>query len=266
MARQHLLTITDSRPATPRLRWVTLAAPDLAREARAGHYLLVRCDEPGGEARLLPRALFVAAAEPALGQVGLLFDPDEPGLLWLARAQPGEELEAYGLLGRPLTPAPGSRSLLLVGAGPGLPALLLLAREASGRGASVTLLAGAHHRDALPPAFLLPDAVEYQSVVGMPVANVRLSGGKGGTAQPTTLETAIQWADQLFAALPIEALEPLRERVRAAKLRWDKGFASVLLEGPLVCGVGACGVCAVEMRKGSRLLCVDGPAFDLKDM
>ena len=40
----------------------------------------------------------------------------------------------------------------------------------------------------------------------------------------------------------------------------------VLLEGPIVCGVGACGVCAVELRKGMRMLCSDGPVFDLRDL
>ena len=53
---------------------------------------------------------------------------------------------------------------------------------------------------------------------------------------------------------------------RSVACRSERGFASVLLEGPLVCGVGACGVCAVETRKGMRMLCSDGPVFDLRDM
>jgi hypothetical protein len=40
----------------------------------------------------------------------------------------------------------------------------------------------------------------------------------------------------------------------------------VLLDGPLVCGVGACGVCAIELRKRTRLLCTHGPVFDLRDV
>ena len=47
MAHQHLLTIADQRAVTPRLRWLTLHAPDLARGTRAGQYLLVRCAEQG---------------------------------------------------------------------------------------------------------------------------------------------------------------------------------------------------------------------------
>jgi dihydroorotate dehydrogenase electron transfer subunit len=39
-----------------------------------------------------------------------------------------------------------------------------------------------------------------------------------------------------------------------------------LMDGPLVCGAGACGVCAVEMRQGVKMLCSDGPVFDMRDV
>jgi dihydroorotate dehydrogenase electron transfer subunit len=76
----------------------------------------------------------------------------------------------------------------------------------------------------------------------------------------------ITWADQIFAALPLEQLLALRDSVGRVKYRWERGFAGALLEGPIVCGVGACGVCAVELRRGMRLLCADGPVFDLRDV
>jgi dihydroorotate dehydrogenase electron transfer subunit len=127
-------------------------------------------------------------------------------------------------------------------------------------------MAGADERDALPPPFLLPDEIEYESLVGSQIADLRsLMGNDRGSASGK-LQTTILWADQLFSALPPAAIGSLRDAVRSAKLRWERGFASVLLEGPLVCGVGACDACAVELRRGVRLPCVDGPVFDLKDM
>ncbi len=169
MAQQLALKIVDQRAATARLRWLTLEAPTLARSVRPGHYLLLRCAEPGGYDPLLRRALFVAATEPALGQIGLLYEPDERGLAWLARGRPGDMLDVIGLLGQPFAIDNRSRNLLLVGQGPGLAALLLLARAASARGSAVTLFAGAADTDALPPPFLLPGEVEYQAVIGRAV-------------------------------------------------------------------------------------------------
>jgi dihydroorotate dehydrogenase electron transfer subunit len=292
LALQHQLTIADQRPASERLVWLTLQAPELARAARPGQALLLRCAEPGSADPLLRRALPVAAAEERLGQIGLLYAPDERGLAWLAHRRPGERIDALGLFGAPFALDRRTRNLLLVGQGPGLAALLLLARQHAARGGAVALLAGADEPALLPPPFLLPADVEYQSVVGravelllpqtkdegrrtkeppkakrrpqqapdsLPPAPLSGSAGVSGTELLT-------WADQLCAALPEDQLAPLAEALRTVKYRWERGFASALLEAPLVCGLGACGVCAVETRKGQRLACVDGPVFDLRDL
>jgi dihydroorotate dehydrogenase electron transfer subunit len=276
MAQQRQLVLVDQRAATPRLCWLTLAAPELAHNVRAGQYLLVRCADVGSYDPLLRRALFVAAAEPALGQIGLLYEPNERGLAWLARGRPGDLLDIVGPLGQPFAVHERTRNLLLIGEGPGLPALLLLARESAARGRAVTLIVGAADVSALPPPYLLPGEVEYQSIIGPAVG--LLAGATAApreTRRPEDQETRGQdpfslsplaWADQVCVALPGDQLSALRDAIRAIKYRWERGFASALLEGQIVCGVGACGVCAVELRKRTRMLCSDGPVFDLRDV
>lgn len=287
MPNQHHLTVIDQRPASERLVWLTLQAPELARSARAGQSLLVRCAEPGSSDPLLRRGLWVAAAEERLGQIGLLYAPDERGLAWLAHRRPGEQLDALGLFGAPFALDRRTRTLLLVGQGPGLAALLLLARQHIARGGAVALLASADTAALLPPPFLLPADVEYQSVIGRAVdllappasthdepRTTKARSRAAKTPAAPTPEAApalagrdlLTWADQICVALPPEQLAPLAEALRTVKYRWERGFASALLEVPLVCGLGACGVCAVETRKGQRLACVDGPVFDLRDL
>jgi dihydroorotate dehydrogenase electron transfer subunit len=280
MAQQRELVIADQRAVTPRLRWLTLHAPDLAHSARAGQYLLVRCSEVGSYDPLLRRALFVAAAEPALGQIALLYEPADHGLVWLSRGRAGDTLDVIGALGHPFALDARTRNLLLLGAGPGLAALLMLAREVAGRGGAVTLLAGAQNADSLPPPFLLPGEIEYQTTIGpaidllgsaadQPPATGDQRSPKAkrppANAQSSAL-SPIAWADQVCAALPHDQLLLLRDTIQHLKYRWERGFASALLDGPIVCGVGACGVCAIETRKGWRMLCADGPVFDLRDV
>jgi len=265
MAQQRHLTIADQRTATPRLRWLTLQAPELAQTVRAGQYLLIRCAEDGSYDPLLRRPLFVAAAEPALGQIGLLYEPAERGLAWLARGRAGDQLDVLGPFGHPFELGGRTRSLLLIGAGPGLAALLLLARAAAARNCAITLLAGAEAPDLLPPPFLLPGEVEYQT--GSEIGDWRLETDASDSQSPiSNLQSAITWADQICVALPRAQLVDLATIVRRVKYRWERGFASALLEGPLICGVGACGVCTIDLRKGARLLCSDGPVFDLRDI
>jgi dihydroorotate dehydrogenase electron transfer subunit len=263
MAQQRQLTIADQRAATPRLRWLTLHAPELAQTVRAGQYLLIRCAEDDSYDPLLRRPLFVAAAEPALGQIGLLYEPAERGLAWLARGRAGDELDVLGPYGHPFEIGTRTRSLLLIGAGPGLAALLLLARAAAVRNCTITLLAGADATDLLPPPFLLPGEVEYQTFIPLQIADFRLQLEQAQQSAIYNLQSAIGWADQLCVALPQTQLVDLATIIRRVKYRWERGFASALLEGPLVCGVGACGVCAIDLRKGARMLCSDGPVFDL---
>jgi dihydroorotate dehydrogenase electron transfer subunit len=263
--QHYQLEIADRRAATTRLTWLTLHAPDLARNIRPGQYLLLRCTETGSYDPLLRRPLFVAAALEPLGQVALLFEPNERGLAWLARGRPGEIVDAVGPFGQPFAIDRRTRALLLLGQGPGLAALLLLAQQAVTRGCSVTLLASADDVDALPPPFLLPGDVEYHT--GLQFVDRNAPAARPEARAPDTrLQTAIQWADQLCAALPPRLLPQLRDAVRAARLRWDRGFASVLRESPLVCGVGACGVCAVATRHGQRMACSDGPVFELREI
>lgn len=259
MARQHTVAIADHRPVTPRLRWLALQAPDLARDARPGHSLLVWCNDPGDTSRLLRRPLFVAAALPELGQAAVLYEPDEPGLAWLARRVPGETLDVIGLCGRTLFFTDRQRNLLLIGAGAGLAALIFAARFAPPHTA-VTMIAVAGDQDGLPPPFLLPSAIEYETIVG-----ADLPAAVAGALQPATGTSPLAWADAVVAALPHDALAALVQGIRAVRLRQPPGFAQALIGAPPGCGFGACGACAVELRGGVRLPCVEGPWFDLRE-
>jgi dihydroorotate dehydrogenase electron transfer subunit len=40
----------------------------------------------------------------------------------------------------------------------------------------------------------------------------------------------------------------------------------VLLEQVLGCGIGACYGCRIETKKGPKLVCKDGPVFELSDI
>lgn len=263
MPKHHAAIIRDHRAVTPRLRWLTLDAPELARDARPGQYLLLRCTEPGGQERLLRRAVFLAAAEPALGQVALLYAPSEPGLEWLVRQAPGTELDLIAPFGTPFPLNSRTRAVLLMGSGVGASSLLLLARQAHARGAEVALLLAADDADLLPPPFLLPPDVEYHGLVG---AFADLLPFTQATRTTSNQPSQFLWADQLFTALPQADLTGLRNAVRAAKYRWERGFATALLDGPLLCGFGVCEACPVALKRSSARLCTDGPVFDLRDL
>jgi hypothetical protein len=73
-------------------------------------------------------------------------------------------------------------------------------------------------------------------------------------------EPALGWADYIAVDAPIEALPALH----ALRLEEKAPGATVqvLVAGPMPCGFGVCGACAVAGRRGWKLACVDGPVFD----
>lgn len=239
------------------LTLLTLASPELAHAARPGHYVLARCAPPASADPLLRRPLFLAAADPGAGTVQLLIERGERGLDWLAAQPTGAWLDLFGPLGTTFNLDGRSRNLLLAGSGPALPALIFLARSLVGRDVAVVLLAAAAADLRLPPPFLLPADVEYQSSAAAAAGLLELL-----KVSPSPL----QWADQLCLALEEAQIADIANLVRAARLRWERGYAQVALSGSMPCGSGACQSCLIETRNGLRTRCKDGPVFDLREL
>lgn len=246
------------------LRQLVVLAPELARAARPGHYLLAGCAPPAAADPPLRRAVFLAGADLAVGTVDLLIDPAERGLAWLAGQPAGTRLDLFGPLGTPFSIDGRTRNLLLVGTGPALPALIFLAHAAAAGGGAGVLLAAAAGAGRLPPPFLLPPDLEYQSSADGPSALIGLLGAPSPGA--SIFASPIAWADQVCLALSDDLVAPAVDAVRAGRMRWGRGFAQAALAGPLACGVGTCQTCLVETRVGLRTRCKDGPVFDLRDL
>ena len=72
------------------------------------------------------------------------------------------------------------------------------------------------------------------------------------------------WPDYVAVDLDRSALKSLMEKIDLISLRVS---VELLLRTPMPClGIGACGVCAVDTRRGFRFACNDGPVFPLKGL
>jgi dihydroorotate dehydrogenase electron transfer subunit len=260
---------------------LSLYAPELANAVRPGQVVMVRCAPPASDDPLLRRALFVAGTTSATGQIELLVEPTERGLHWLASQPLGTKLDLYGPVGQGFSLNADTHNLLLAGTGPAFPALLFAARDAVARGLAVVLLASAESDQALPPPFLLPPEVEYQTsntgtaslfhlIAGRTEAPPAKTSSKRKAARkppepiPTLGNSPLAWADQIFLALTEPLTTEAVQTIRTGRLRWPREFAQVALAGPIPCGLGTCYACPVTTHDGQRLRCKDGPVFDLR--
>ena len=234
-----------------------LEAPQVAREAQPGQFIMVRCAESWDP--LLRRALSihrVRGSGRAVQAFAVLYSVHGAGTSSLARKQAGDVVDVLGPMGNGYTVHLNAERLLLIGAGWGISPLVALAEQQVARGKAVTLLAGASMASAHYPAAWLPPEVEvvYATDDG--------SLGKQGSVVDLAPEYWA-WADAVYACGPF-ALYQFLARVAAAQ--WPEKPVQALAESPMACGMGACFSCAVETKRGVRLACKDGPRFDLKDL
>jgi len=248
--------VTEVAELYPRNWIVWLEAPVSCRNATVGQFLMVACGE--GYDPLLPRAFSIHRWRegPSGPELALLFTVVGTGTKWLSRRIPGDTLIFFGPLGHGYSVTRAARNLLLIGGGIGVAPLVWMADERIRRGDSVTLLLGARSGDQLYPSELLPPEVEVVACTD--------DGSAGRKAVVSKLlPEYLPWADQAFACGPTAMFKALKnDLLRAA---WRKPVQA-LLEERMACGTGICYSCAVQTRKGIRLICKDGPCFDLRDV
>jgi dihydroorotate dehydrogenase electron transfer subunit len=135
-------------------------------------------------------------------------------------------------------------------------AVIALAEEAVGRGKAVTLLQGARTASKLYPLELLPKDIEVLSATD--------DGSAGHHGLVTDLlSDHLPWADEVFACGPNAMFGAMSDVLREARTRKP---VQALLEERMGCGTGVCYGCAVFTRRGVRLVCKDGPCFELREV
>lgn len=245
--------ITQVRELYPHTWVVWFQAPEICRKAKVGQFLMVRCGE--GDDPLLPRAFSIHRLRDG-AECAILFTVVGRGTAWLSRRTPGDHTPIFGPLGHGFSVRSGARNLLLVAGGIGVAPFAWFADERAARGDSLTLLLGARSADQLFPAELLQPEVE--------VVTCTDDGSAGRRARVSELmPDYLLWADQVFACGPTPMFRAMAAELRRAA--WRKPVQA-LLEERMACGTGICYSCAVQTRRGLRLVCKDGPCFDLRDV
>jgi len=163
-------------------------------------------------------------------------------------------IDLLGPLGHGFEIEPKSRNLLLVAGGIGIAPLVALAEKGIANGLGITLLLGAPTQAQLYPPHLLPLEVK------LVVATEDGSAGRRGVVTDLLVDIVAD-ADQIFACGPLSMYETM-----ASQGMLVGKSVQVSMEVRMGCGFGGCYGCAIETNSGMRLVCQDGPVFDLKDI
>ncbi len=242
--------ILEKKKFSEEVYYLRVAAPEIARNRKAGQFVLVQIDTDFGER--IP--LTIADADPDAGWIALVFQTVGATTHRLALKNPGDTISAIlGPLGRP-THIEKVGSVVCVGGGIGVAPLYPIVKAYKAAGNEVKVIMGARTRDLVIFEKEMRAVADEVTVV----TDDGSHGRKGLVTEP--LKEACEGA-----APPAEAVAigpPIMMKFCAATTKPYGVHTMVSLNTIMIDGTGMCGGCRVSVGGKTRFVCVDGPEFD----
>jgi dihydroorotate dehydrogenase electron transfer subunit len=241
---------------------LTFEHPAVAREARAGQFVMIKAHastEP-----LLRRPFSIMATDAERGTFTLFLKAVGPGSRALVDMRIGELAGCLGPLGRPFPAPPAGTEALLVAGGYGVAPFHLFGTELHAAGRPFRIFYGGRGAPDLPLAEILTERGDRLAL--------STDDGTRGTHGRVTgpLESYLDEAPgpaMLYACGPDAMLHAVAGVARARGLP-----AQVSLDPWMGCGIGTCLGCVVRIRREGeprwkwRTACTEGPVFDARDV
>ncbi|MFQ6100796.1 MAG: sulfide/dihydroorotate dehydrogenase-like FAD/NAD-binding protein [Anaerolineae bacterium] len=229
---------------------MVIAAPEVARKAQAGQFVIVRVDERGER---IP--LTIADYDRKAGTVTIIFQEVGKTTMHLGTLEPGDELATLtGPLGH-ATEIENYGTVVCVGGGVGIAPIYPIARALKEAGNTVISIIGARTKDLLfwedkmrtasSELIVCTDDGSYarKALVTEPLKEL-LEQRDGEIARVWAIGPAIMMK---FVSLTTEPF---------------KVPTIVSLNTIMIDGTGMCGGCRVQLTDGAKFVCADGPEFD----
>ena len=223
-------------------------APQMAKKAHAGQFLMVRANEEG------ERVPFTLAGwNPEEGWVEFIFMVIGKTTEMLSKFEEGDSiLDVTGPLGNP-TELEGDR-VAVIGGGVGLAIAYPVARTFVEQGKKVSVIMGARTKDLL----ILTDQFKALPLEHLFITTDDGSEGERGVVTlPLKRLCESGKIDAAFCVGPVPMM-----KFSAITCEEENIPIVASLNPIMVDGTGMCGCCRVEVGGKTKFACVDGPDFD----
>lgn len=247
----ELLPVLDTERLSPTIYALHFRSEYIAKRIAPGQFVNIKVSDDSYP--LLRRPFSIARRD---GDVlTILFEVVGLGTRILSRKRPGDLVDVLGPLGRPFTlPSKGSTAVLIAG-GLGIAPMPILTQNLLEHGiTSIETFFGARTKDYL---------VDYHLKNVHYATDDNTKGFHG-----TVVSLLDSWLNKtgrsnlyFYACGPAPMLRAVQTVLQKHRLH-----GQVSLECTMACGVGICQGCPVESvnsTKRYRLVCKDGPVFDI---
>ncbi|MBN1402414.1 MAG: sulfide/dihydroorotate dehydrogenase-like FAD/NAD-binding protein [Anaerolineae bacterium] len=235
---------------TPVSKEYVISAPDVARKARAGQFVILRVDEKGER---IP--LTIADYDREEGTITIVVQEVGKTTRHLGTVEEGDELASFtGPLGCP-TEIEAYGTVVVVGGGLGIAPIYPICRSLREAGNHVIGIIGARSGDLL-------FWEERMRTVTDELIVCTDDGSYARKALVTVpLKELVEARDRKIAQ--VWAIGPAIMMKFCALTTQPFGVKTIVsLNSIMVDGTGMCGACRVSVGGRTRFACVDGPEFD----
>ena len=242
--------IVEKKTLSDVTKLLVVEAPQVARKARAGQFVIVLINDHGER---IP--LTIADYDRNAGTITMIFQEVGKSTVQMGTMQVGDSFRAIaGPLGHP-TAIENLGKVICVGGGVGIAPIYPIARELKEAGNHVISIIGARTKELL----LWEDKMRTVSDELIVTTDDGSYGRKDLVTAPLKeiLEGQPGRIAKVWAIGPV-----IMMKFAAATTRPFNVPTVVSLNTIMVDGTGMCGGCRVVTDDGARFVCMDGPEFD----
>lgn len=227
---------------------LVVEAPQLAKKAKAGQFLIVRIGE--GEERI---PLTIADNDPIKGTITIVIQALGHSTKKIVALRPGDEVaDVVGPLGQ-ASEIEHYGTVVIVGGGVGIAPIYPIARDLKKAGNRVIAIIGAKSKELLFWEEKLAEAVD----------EVRIATDDGSVGHKGFVTDLLAEACDNEHVDIVWAVGPMIMMYNCVKVTKTRGIRSIVSMNPIMIdGTGMCGGCRVRVGNETKFACVDGPEFD----
>ncbi len=240
--------ILSKKELCPNQYEITIDAPYVVRNAKAGQFIIFRAEENGERVPLT-----IADVDKETGALTIVFMAVGYSTKKLAALEVGDELvDLVGPLGKP-THIKNYGTVVCIAGGYGAAPCYLIAKAFKEAGNKVYMIMGARTKELIFWQDKMKDACTELFVTTD-------DGSLGIKGFGTTVLKDImdrEKVDYAIAVGPMPMMRAVAEMTRGTGIKTEASMNPIMVDG-----TGMCGACRLTVGGETKFACVDGPDFD----
>ncbi len=246
-----MFKIIEKQQLSSNVFYMRVNAPEIARNRKAGQFVIIQVDEEFGER--IP--LTIADGNAQEGWIALAFQPVGASTFKLSLKNEGENIPIIlGPLGNPSKIEKYERPVLIVGGGFGVAPCYPIVQAHKEIGNKVIMVIAARTKDLI--------IYEEKMRALADEVIIMTDDGSAGRKGVSTIPVKEMCESECPPAEVIAIGPPIMMKFCALTTKEYGIKTTVSLNTIMIDGTGMCGGCRVSIGGKTKFVCVDGPEFD----